>query len=60
METIINALRSKTVLKAIILGVASVAVAILTQVDLIAWVGIVNMVVDIALRAITTEPLSAK
>jgi hypothetical protein len=60
METIINALRSKTVLKAIILGVSSIAVAILTQVDLIAWVGIVNMVVDIALRAITTEPLSAK
>jgi hypothetical protein len=57
MQAIIQALKSKTVTKAIILGVASVAVAILTEAELVAYIGLVNMVVDIALRSVTTKSL---
>ena len=60
MTNILQALKSKTVLKALGLGVLSVVVAVLTELDLIAYVGMVNMIADIFLRSETTGPLSAK
>lgn len=60
MTNILQALKSRTVLKAVGLGIVSIVVAILTELDLIAFIGIVNMVADILLRADTTTPLSEK
>ena len=60
MSNFTKALKSKTVLKAIGLGVASIVTAVLTELDLIAYIGMVNMVADVYLRTITSEPLSAK
>ena len=57
---ILQALKSKTVLKAIGLGLVSIVIALLTELELIALVGIVNMFADIYLRSITNEPLAAK
>ena len=60
MQAILQALKSRTVLKAIALAVISVITAVLTELDLIAYIGIVNMIADIALRSVTTVPLSEK
>ena len=60
MNNIKQALKSKTVLKALALGLASILVAIFTELDMIAYVGIVNMVVDIFLRSTTTVSLTDK
>jgi ABC-type glucose/galactose transport system permease subunit len=60
MQNVLQALKSRTVLKAIALGVLSIIVAVLTELDLVAYVGVVNMVVDIFLRSVTSEPLSSK
>ena len=49
--------QSKTVWKAIIIGVAGVTVAVLTELDLLGYVMIVNAGLDIILRSITTEPI---
>ena len=57
---ILQALKSKTVLKAIGLGVLSIVIALLTELELIALVGVVNMFADIYLRSITNEPLATK
>jgi len=57
---ILQALKSKTVLKAIGLGLVSIVIALLTELELIALVGIVNMFADIYLRSVTNEPLAAK
>jgi len=54
---ILQALKSKTVLKAIGLGLVSIVIALLTELELIALVGIVNMFADIYLRSVTNEPL---
>jgi hypothetical protein len=57
---ILQALKSKTVLKAIGLGLVSIVIALLTELELIALVGIVNMFADIYLRSVTSKPLKAK
>ena len=57
---ILQALKSKTVLKAIGLGVLSIVIALLTELELIALVGVVNMFADIYLRSVTNEPLANK
>ena len=57
---ILQALKSNTVLKAIGLGVLSIVIALLTELELIALVGVVNMFADIYLRSITNEPLATK
>jgi len=57
---ILQALKSKTVLKAIGLGLVSIVIALLTELELIALVGIVNMFADIYLRSVTNQPLAAK
>lgn len=58
--TFSQALRSKTIQKAVITGVAGVAVAVLTEFDFIGYIVVVNAIADTMLRAITSEPLSAK
>lgn len=55
-----KALKSRTIWLAIIQAVAAVIVAVLTEYDLVAYVGIFKSVVDILLRAVTTVPLSEK
>ncbi len=60
MTLITQALKSKTVLKAVALAIVSIIVAVLTELDAIAYVGVVNMIADIFLRSITKEPLAAK
>jgi hypothetical protein len=57
---ILQALKSKTVLKAIGLGLVSIVIALLNELELIALVGIVNMFADIYLRSVTNQPLAAK
>ena len=60
MDQFLQALKSRTVLKAIGLGLLSIITAILTEFALIAVVGIIPMVADIFLRSVTTVPLSEK
>ena len=53
-------LKSKTVLLALIQAFGGIAIAVFTELDLVGYVAITKSVMDIALRTITTIPLSEK
>ena len=55
-----KALKSRTVWKAIIVGIAGIATAVLTEYDLVGYLVMLNAIADFALRALTTQPLSEK
>lgn len=50
-------LESKTFWVAMIQAVASVAIVIMTELDMVGYVGIVKSLLDVSLRLITTEPI---
>ena len=50
-------IQSKVFWKAVIMGLSGIVVAALTNLNLIAYVAVVNMVVDIALRIMTTDQI---
>jgi len=53
-------LKSKTVWLALIQAFGGIAIAVFTELDAVAYVAIIKSVVDIALRGLTTKPLSEK
>ena len=60
MTLITQALKSRTVLKAIVFNGSLIIIALLTELEMLAVIPFVNMIADIFLRSITKEPLSAK
>jgi hypothetical protein len=60
MQKITQALKSRTVILAILQAVAGVLILILTEADMVATAVMVKSLVDIALRSVTTVPLSQK
>jgi hypothetical protein len=52
-----NILLSKTVLVAILQGILGVILALGSQIETVGWLMVVKSVIDIALRAITTQPV---
>ena len=53
-------LRSKTILLAVVQAFGGIVIAVFTELDLVGYVAITKSVMDIALRTITTTPLSEK
>ena len=53
-------LKSKTVWLALVQAFGGIVIAVFTELDLIGYVAITKSVMDIALRTITTIPLSEK
>ena len=52
--------RSKTIKLALIKAFGGIAIAVFTELDLVGYVAITKSIMDIALRTITTIPLSEK
>lgn len=57
METGKTIFKSKTFLLALVQAVLGVTVAVLTELDLVAFIAIAKSIADIALRYVTTEPI---
>lgn len=60
MTQILKALKSRTVIVAILQAVVGIVILVLTEADLAGSALLVKSLADILLRSITTEPLSAK
>ena len=58
MEKSKKLLQSKTVWLAIIQGVVGIAIAVLTDLDMVGYVAVVKSFADIALRYVTKQPIS--
>jgi len=52
-----NILLSKTVLVAILQGILGVIIALGSQIETVGWLMVLKSVIDILLRAITTQPV---
>jgi len=60
MTAILQALKSRTVILAILQAVGGILILVLTEADMVAATVLVKSLVDIALRSVTTVPLSEK
>lgn len=60
MQKIKQALKSKTVILAAAQAVLGIVILVLTEAELVGYAMMVKSLADILLRALTTEPLSAK
>ena len=53
-----NVLKSKTVQLAVIQGIGMIVLAVMTDLDLVAYMGIAKSVIDILLRVVTDTPVT--
>lgn len=60
MNFIKHAIKSKTVQLALIQGIAGVLIAVFTEFNMIGYIAVTKSLVDIYIRSITNQPLSAK
>jgi hypothetical protein len=60
MQAILQALKSRTVILAILQAVGGILILVLTEADMVAAAVLVKSLLDIALRSVTTVPLSEK
>lgn len=60
MQAITQALKSRTVIVAVLQAVLGIIIVILTEADMVGYAAMVKSIADIVLRFDTTKPISEK